>query len=141
MMNYGVSLVLEQRPSQMHFWGKPKASSKITILGPQTKQKRDLGHHSGGCWFGHGPDCTCGPQKAAHRESTKPRCPVQILHSATVLLKNSPQFFSEKQFFIPPPPFGSITSFGYEGPTVNKISLLKKRLNMKLSRDTLTCYC
>lgn len=122
------------------FLGQTKTSPQNNNVRATNEAERDLGHHSGGCWFGHRPDCTCGPKKAAHRESTKPRCPVQILHSATAMLKNSPQFFSEKQFFIPAPSFGSIASFGYGEPTVNNISLLKN-LNMKLSRDMLICYC
>jgi len=123
------------------FLGQTETSPENNKVRTTNEAKGDLGHHSGGCWFGHGPDCTCGPQKAAHRESTKPWCPVQILHSTTVMLENSPQFFSEKHFFISPPSFGLITPFGYGGPTVNKMSLLKKHLHMKLSRDTPTCCC
>lgn len=135
-MQRGVPLVSERYPGQTRFQGKTQPAPKTTTLEP----KRDLGHHSGGCWFGHRPVCTCGPQEATHPETTKPQWSVQMLHSATVtvknrvhgsLLKSSSSYHLLPMDQSPPVGMGSSQSAKY----------LYSRTHLKLNRDTLTCCC
>lgn len=99
------------------------------MLGPQRKEKRDLGQHSGWCWVGHGPDCTCvSPQRGQSHGIPGRHCILQQQCWNTV----HASFLFIPLISVQSPPLDM-------GATVNKISLLKKHL--KLSRDTLTCYC
>lgn len=121
-MQHGVSLTPEQCPSQMHFQSKTQPAPKVTTLEP----KRDLGHHSGGCWFGHRPVCTWSSASSPHRDYKATEVSADAAFCNRNVGKRRPWFSSEEQFFIPPPSYGSATSCGYGELTGTKTPLLKK---------------